>query len=62
MITIPGPCWNGNAACLKSSDQGAAEGAPFIASHLIQTTGKAFDDFAGGGADNAAQIKRMLGI
>ena len=48
--------------CLKSSDQGAAEGAPFIASHLIQTTGKAFDDFAGGGADNTAQIKRMLGI
>ena len=48
--------------CLKSSDQGAEEGAHFIASHIIQTTGKAFDDFAGGGADTKAQVKRMLGI
>ena len=48
--------------CLKSSDQGAAEGAPFIASHIIQTTGKAFDDFAAGDGVNTAQIKRMLGI
>ena len=47
--------------CLKSSDQGAAEGAPFIENHIIQTTGKAFDDFAAGKTDKA-QIKRMLGI
>jgi sugar phosphate isomerase/epimerase len=48
--------------CLKSSDQGAAEGAPFIEHHIIQTTGKAFDDFAAGGGVDKAQIKRMLGI
>ena len=47
--------------CLKSSDQGAAEGAPFIESHIIQTTAKAFDDFAAGTTDKA-QIKRMLGL
>jgi sugar phosphate isomerase/epimerase len=48
--------------CLKSSDQGAAEGAPFIQSHIIQTTGKAFDDFAAGEGANKEQIRRMLGI
>ena len=48
--------------CLKSSDQGAAEGAPFIQSHIIQTTGKAFDDFAAGEGVNKEQIKRLLGI
>ena len=48
--------------CLKSSDQGAAEGAPFIASHIIEVASRSFDDFAAGGADNKAQIKRMLGI
>jgi sugar phosphate isomerase/epimerase len=47
--------------CIKSPEQGAAEGAPFIASHLIEVTGKAFDDFAGGGTDHAT-IKRMLGL
>ena len=34
--------------CLKDSEQGAAEGAPFIASHIIKVTEKSFDDFAGG--------------
>jgi sugar phosphate isomerase/epimerase len=48
--------------CLKSSDQGAAEGAPFIQSHIIQTTAKAFDDFAAGEGVNKDQIKRLLGI
>ena len=33
--------------CLKASDQGAAEGAPFIASHIIQAAERSFDDFAG---------------
>jgi sugar phosphate isomerase/epimerase len=47
--------------CIKSPEQGAAEGAPFIASHLIEVTDKAFDDFAGGGSDRAAN-RRMLGI
>ncbi|WP_343080416.1 sugar phosphate isomerase/epimerase [Ostreiculturibacter nitratireducens] len=47
--------------CIKSPEQGAAEGAPYIASHLIEVTGKAFDDFAGGEMDMAA-IRTMLGI
>ena len=47
--------------CLKSPEQGAAEGAPFIARHLIEVTGKAFDDFAGGDTDTAA-LHQMLGI
>ena len=47
--------------CIKSSQQGAAEGAPFIASHMIDVTEVAFDDFAGGERDDA-QIKRMLGL
>jgi sugar phosphate isomerase/epimerase len=47
--------------CLKSAEQGAAEGAPFIAAHLIETPKSAFDDFAGADRD-PAQIKRMLGI
>ena len=46
---------------LKSPEQGAAEGAPFIASHLIERAEKAFDDFAGGERDEAA-IKAMLGL
>ena len=47
--------------CLKHPEQGAAEGAPFIADHIIQVTETAFDDFAAGGADQAAN-RRMLGI
>ena len=47
--------------CIKSPEQGAAEGAPFIASHMIDVTEVAFDDFAGGERDDA-QIKRMLGL
>ena len=47
--------------CIKSSDQGAAEGAPFIARHIIQAAGRAFDDFAGSGSDQAAN-RRMLGV
>ena len=47
--------------CIKSSDQGAAEGAPFIAHHIIQAATRAFDDFAGSGADRAAN-RRMLGL
>ncbi|MBI1418827.1 MAG: TIM barrel protein [Limimaricola sp.] len=47
--------------CIKSPEQGAAEGAPFIARHLIEVTGKAFDDFAAGTRDDAT-INRMLGL
>ncbi len=47
--------------CLKSPEQGAAEGAPFIANHIIETTDKAFDDFAGSETDHAT-IRRMLGL
>ena len=47
--------------CLKHPEDGAREGALFIEDHIIQTTEKAFDDFAGGGADEAAN-RRILGL
>ncbi len=47
--------------CIKHPEQGAAEGAPFIANHIIRVTETAFDDFAGGGS-NQATNRRMLGI
>ncbi len=47
--------------CLKHPEDGAREGAPFIESHIIRVTEKAFDDFAGG-ADDAARVRRMLGL
>jgi sugar phosphate isomerase/epimerase len=47
--------------CFKDSVQGAAEGAPFIASHLIDVPTKAFDDFAGAGSDTERN-RRVLGI
>jgi sugar phosphate isomerase/epimerase len=46
---------------LKHPEDGAAEGAPFIASHMIRRTEKAFDDFAGAETDDA-QIRQMLGL
>jgi sugar phosphate isomerase/epimerase len=46
---------------IKHPEQGAAEGAPFIAAHIIRTTERAFDDFAGAGTDDAAN-RRMLGL
>lgn len=33
---------------LKHPEQGAAEGAPFISSHIIRVTDRSFDDFASG--------------
>lgn len=45
---------------LKHPEQGAAEGAPFIARHMIRRAGTAFDDFAGTGSDKAL-IDRVLG-
>ena len=47
--------------CLKHPEDGAKEGAEFIKNHIINTTEKAFDDFAGSGADIEAN-KKMLGI
>lgn len=47
--------------CLKHPEDGAREGAEFIASHIIRVTEKAFDDFAGGAVDKK-QIKRLLGL
>lgn len=47
--------------CLKHPEDGAREGAEFVRNHIIRVTDKAFDDFAGGGADDAAN-RRMLGI
>lgn len=47
--------------CLKHPQQGAAEGAPFIADHMIRRTDKAFDDFAGSASD-AGRNRRILGL
>ncbi|MCA8975804.1 MAG: sugar phosphate isomerase/epimerase [Planctomycetes bacterium] len=47
--------------CFKDGQQGAEEGAPFIAAHMIKPAGKAFDDFAGGGVDLEA-VRRALGM
>jgi hypothetical protein len=47
--------------CLKHPEDGAREGAAFIRDHIIHVTDKAFDDFADGGSDDAAN-KRILGI
>jgi sugar phosphate isomerase/epimerase len=46
---------------LKHPEQGAAEGAPFIQSHIIRVTEHAFDDFAGGATDTKAN-KKALGL
>jgi sugar phosphate isomerase/epimerase len=47
--------------CLKHPEDGAREGAAFVGAHIIRVTEKAFDDFAGGGTDQAAN-RRMLGL
>jgi sugar phosphate isomerase/epimerase len=47
--------------CVKSPEQGAAEGAPFVARHLIEPTTMAFDDFAGGGSD-VKRNREILGL
>jgi len=45
----------------KHPEDGAREGAPFIEQHMIRTTDRAFDDFAGEGADEAKN-RRILGL
>lgn len=47
--------------CLKHPEDGAREGAPFIANHIIRRTERAFDDFAGGETDKSA-LRKMMGI
>jgi len=47
--------------CLKHPEDGAREGAQFVKDHIIRVTDKAFDDFADGGTDEAAN-RRMLGL
>lgn len=47
--------------CLKHPEEGAREGAQLIADYIIKVTDKAFDDFAGGEADEALN-RRLLGL
>lgn len=46
---------------LKHPEDGAREGAQFVKDHIIRVTPHAFDDFADGGADDAAN-RKMLGL
>ena len=46
---------------IKHPEDGAREGAAFVRDHIIRVTETAFDDFAAGGADEAAN-RRMLGL
>ena len=46
---------------IKNSEDGASEGAPFIKSHIIKVTEKAFDDFAGTGSDETFN-RSLLGL
>ena len=47
---------------VKSPEQGAREGVDFINRHIIETTTKRFDDFAGGADTNKKELRRILGI
>ena len=47
--------------CLKHPEQGAAEGAVFVKDHIIRVSERAFDDFADGRQDHAAN-RAVLGI
>ena len=47
--------------CFKDAMQGAKEGAPFIARHMITPPARAFDDFAGGKVDKQA-VRSALGL
>ncbi|MEY4538912.1 MAG: Inosose dehydratase [Bacteroidota bacterium] len=47
--------------CIKSSAQGAKEGAIFIQNHIIEATDKAFDDFAKSGIDKQLN-RKILGL
>ena len=47
--------------CLKHPEDGAREGSQFINDHIIRVTEHAFDDFAGGGADEVTN-RAILGL
>jgi hypothetical protein len=47
--------------CINSSQQGAIEGAPFIARHIIEAAETSFDDFADATIEKAA-IRKLLGL
>ncbi len=47
--------------CIKHPEDGAREGAKFVRDHIIRVTEKAFDDFAGSGAD-VAKNRKILGL
>jgi sugar phosphate isomerase/epimerase len=46
---------------LKHPEDGAREGADFIRSHIIRVAERAFDDFAGSGAD-LRQVRTLMGL
>jgi len=46
---------------MKHPEDGAREGATFVANHIIRVTDKAFDDFSGTGADEDFN-RQVLGI
>lgn len=46
---------------LKHPEQGAEEGARFVADHIIRVTDRAFDDFADAGTDRQAN-RALLGL
>jgi len=45
--------------CIKHPEDGAREGAVFVRDHIIRVTEKAFDDFAGSGADKEKNRKEL---
>jgi sugar phosphate isomerase/epimerase len=47
--------------CIKNPEDGSAEGADFVRSHIIRVTDRAFDDFAGSAPD-AEKNRKVLGI
>jgi sugar phosphate isomerase/epimerase len=47
--------------CIKNPEDGAAEGADFVRSHIIRVTDRAFDDFAGAAPD-AFKNRKVLGL
>jgi sugar phosphate isomerase/epimerase len=46
---------------LKHPEDGAREGADFIRNHIIRVASRAFDDFAGSGAD-LQQVRALMGL
>ena len=47
---------------IKDSIQGAKEGAPFIAKHIIKISEGSFDDFIDKSGDSKDDNKKILGI